>query len=62
MTDMIDCSRCNGLGTRNGLTLCDECGGRGEVAQRQQRMLTSPPAQRFYRGALINTTRKGKRQ
>lgn len=60
MSELIDCPKCKGLGTHNGVEICDDCGGRGEVAQRQKHVLTSAPSrQTFYRGARINTARKG---
>jgi DnaJ-class molecular chaperone len=54
MTEYVDCPRCRGLGTHNGIELCDNCGGRGEVAQRQKRVLPSNSRRTFFRGALVS--------
>jgi DnaJ-class molecular chaperone len=55
---MTPCLTCEGSGeTARGI--CVICGGKGEVAERQKRMLRLTPRQTYFRGALINTTRKG---
>lgn len=53
------CTLCDGSG--QALTaVCPRCDGIGKIAQRTQRVLPSNTRQqKFFRGALINTTRKG---
>jgi len=60
-SEMVDCPQCLGMGTIHGAQLCNNCGGRGEVASHLlKRMLPSnSPREVYFRGARINTTRKG---
>jgi hypothetical protein len=58
MIEKVPCVTCEGSGnTHHGI--CVICGGVGEVAKREKRMLPSNPRSLYFRGALINTTRKG---